>query len=197
MIILIDNYDSFTWNLYHFLGDLWQKVKVFRNDKVGIDKLIGLKPKAFVISPGPGEPTSAGISVDLVRRCVDSKIPLLGVCLGHQAIAYALNGKIIRAQKIFHGKICEIITDEKGIFTDIPKNFNATRYHSLVIEEKSLPNDLYVSARTEEGTIMGVRHKNNIIEGIQFHPESIATEYGHKMLSNFLGLIKWVILIIL
>ena len=128
---------------------------------------------------------------------VDSKIPLLGVCLGHQAIAYALNGKIIRAQKIFHGKICEIITDEKGIFTDIPKNFNATRYHSLVIEEKSLPNDLYVSARTEEGTIMGVRHKNNIIEGIQFHPESIATEYGHKMLGNFLGLIKWVILIIL
>ena len=190
MIILIDNYDSFTWNLYHFLGDLGQKVKVFRNDKVGIDKLFGLNPKAFVISPGPGEPTSAGISVDLVRRCVDSKIPLLGVCLGHQAIAYALNGKIIRAQKIFHGKICEIITDEKGIFTDIPKNFNATRYHSLVIEEKSLPNDLYVSARTEEGTIMGVRHKNNIIEGIQFHPESIATEYGHKMLGNFLGLIK-------
>ena len=190
MIILIDNYDSFTWNLYHFLGDLGQKVKVFRNDNVSIDKLIGLKPKAFVISPGPGETTSAGISVDLVRRCVDSKIPLLGVCLCYQAIAYALNGKIIRAQKIFHGKICEIITDEKGIFTNIPKNFNATRYHSLVIEEKSLPNDLYVSARTEEGTIMGVRHKNNIIEGIQFHPESIATEYGHKMLSNFLGLIK-------
>lgn len=191
MIILIDNYDSFTWNLYHFLGDLGQDVKVIRNDKADINELIDLDPKGFVISPGPGEPSSAGISVELVNECIKSSIPLLGVCLGHQAIAYALKGSIIRARNIFHGKICEIITDEKGIFTNLPKNFNATRYHSLVVEEDSLPKDLSVSARTKQGTIMGIRHKNNIIEGIQFHPESIATEFGHKILDNFLGLIKW------
>ena len=130
------------------------------------------------------------LSVDLVKDVLNQKFHYLEFALVIKQLHMHLNGKIIRAQNIFHGKICEIITDEKGIFTNIPKNFNATRYHSLVIEEKSLPNDLYVSARTEQGTIMGVRHKNNIIEGIQFHPESIATEYGHKMLSNFLGLIK-------
>ena len=188
MIILIDNYDSFTWNLYHFFSDLGEEVKVIRNDKATVGELLKLKPSGFVISPGPGDPSSSGISTEVVKFCVKLEIPLLGVCLGHQAIAFALKGKIINAQNIYHGKISKIENDGEGVFKNLPNNFNATRYHSLVVEEKSLPDQFKVTARTENGTIMGIRHENKIIEGIQFHPESIATENGHKILNNFISL---------
>ncbi len=188
MIILIDNYDSFTWNLYHFLGDLGQEVKVVRNDKATVEELLKLRPSRFVISPGPGNPSSAGISTELVKLCIKLEIPLLGVCLGHQAIAFALKGRIINAKNIYHGKLCKIKNDGEGVFKNLPNSFNATRYHSLVVDEKSLPEKFKVSARTENGSIMGIRHSNNIIEGIQFHPESIATENGHKILDNFISL---------
>ena len=188
MIVLIDNYDSFTWNLFHFLGDLGKKVQVIRNDKILVEELLNLKPERIVISPGPGEPSSSGISVDIVKKCIDFNIPLLGVCLGHQAISYALGGKIINAKKIHHGKISAINNDGKGVFKGLPSKFMATRYHSLIVDEKNLSDQLEVTARTESGTIMGIRHKNNLIEGIQFHPESIATENGHEILNNFLNL---------
>ena len=188
MIILIDNYDSFTWNLYHFFGDLGKEVKVIRNDKATAEELLKLKPSRFIISPGPGYPSSSGISIEVVKFCIKLEIPLLGVCLGHQAIASALKGKIINAKNIYHGKISKIENDGEGIFKNLPNNFNATRYHSLVVEEKSLPDQFKITSRTENGTIMGIRHENKIIEGIQFHPESIATENGHKILNNFLSL---------
>tara|TARA_B100000963_G_scaffold46008_1_gene34378 strand:+ start:22 stop:588 length:567 start_codon:yes stop_codon:yes gene_type:complete len=188
MIILIDNYDSFTWNLYHFLGDLGCKVEVHRNDKISVSEVVKLKPKQIVISPGPCDPNSAGISMSLVNAAVENDIPLLGVCLGHQSIAQALGGEIIRCHEIIHGKTDSILNDQKTIFNGLPDNFKATRYHSLVVSNDSLPSSIEISAETNDGIIMGIRHKTSRVEGIQFHPESIATDFGHKILENFIGL---------
>ena len=188
MIILIDNYDSFTWNLYHFLGDLGCKIEVHRNDKISVSEVINLKPKQIVISPGPCDPNSAGISMNLVNAAIENDIPLLGVCLGHQSIAQAMGGEIIRCHEIIHGKTDSIFNDQKTIFNGLPDNFKATRYHSLVVSNDSLPNNIEISARTNDGIIMGIRHKESRVEGIQFHPESIATDFGHKILENFIGL---------
>ena len=188
MIILIDNYDSFTWNLYHFLGDLGCKIEVHRNDKISVSEVIKLKPKQIVISPGPCDPNSAGISMSLVNASIENDIPLLGVCLGHQSIAQALGGEIIRCHEIIHGKTDSIYNDQKTIFKGLPNNFKATRYHSLVVSNDSLPNNIEISAKTNDGIIMGIRHKESRVEGIQFHPESIATDFGHKILENFIGL---------
>ena len=188
MIILIDNYDSFTWNLYHFLGDLGCKIEVHRNDKISVSEVIKLKPKQIVISPGPCDPNSAGISMNLVNAAIENDIPLLGVCLGHQSIAQALGGEIIRCHEIIHGKTDSIFNDQKTIFNGLPDNFKATRYHSLVVSNDSLPNNIEISAKTNDGIIMGIRHKESRVEGIQFHPESIATDFGHKILENFIGL---------
>ena len=188
MIILIDNYDSFTWNLYHFLGDLGCKIEVHRNDKISVSEVIKLKPKQIVISPGPCDPNSAGISMNLVNAAIENDIPLLGVCLGHQSIAQAMGGEIIRCHEIIHGKTDSIFNDQKTIFNGLPDNFKATRYHSLVVSNDSLPNNIEISARTNDGIIMGIRHKESRVEGIQFHPESIATDFGHKILENFIGL---------
>ena len=188
MIILIDNYDSFTWNLYHFLGELGCKIEVHRNDKISVSEVIKLKPKQIVISPGPCDPNTAGISMSLVNAAVENDIPLLGVCLGHQSIAQAMGGEIIRCHEIIHGKTDSIFNDQKTIFNGLPDNFKATRYHSLVVSNDSLPNNLEISAKTNDGIIMGIRHKESRVEGIQFHPESIATDFGHKILENFIGL---------
>tara|TARA_B100000475_G_C14961060_1_gene299942 strand:- start:162 stop:728 length:567 start_codon:yes stop_codon:yes gene_type:complete len=188
MIILIDNYDSFTWNLYHFLGDLGCKIEVHRNDKISVSEVINLKPKQIVISPGPCDPNSAGISMNLVNAAIENDIPLLGVCLGHQSIAQAMGGEIIRCHEIIHGKTDSIFNDQKTIFNGLPENFKATRYHSLVVSNDSLPNNIEISAKTNDGIIMGIRHKESRVEGIQFHPESIATDFGHKILKNFIGL---------
>ena len=188
MIILIDNYDSFTWNLYHFLGDLGCKIEVHRNDKISVSEVINLKPKQIVISPGPCDPNSAGISMNLVGAAIENDIPLLGVCLGHQSIAQAMGGEIIRCHEIIHGKTDSIFNDQKTIFNGLPDNFKATRYHSLVVSNDSLPNNIEISAKTKDGIIMGIRHKESRVEGIQFHPESIATDFGHKILENFIGL---------
>ena len=188
MIILIDNYDSFTWNLYHFLGDLGCKIEVHRNDKISVSEVIKLKPKQIVISPGPCDPNSAGISMNLVNAAIENDIPLLGVCLGHQSIAQAMGGEIIRCHEIIHGKTDSIFNDQKTIFNGLPDNFKATRYHSLVVSNDSLPNNIEISAKTNDGIIMGIRHKESRVEGIQFHPESIATDFGHKILENFIEL---------
>tara|TARA_B100001769_G_scaffold160786_1_gene126260 strand:+ start:1468 stop:2034 length:567 start_codon:yes stop_codon:yes gene_type:complete len=188
MIILIDNYDSFTWNLYHFLGDLGCKIEVHRNDKISVSEVINLKPKQIVISPGPCDPNSAGISMNLVGAAIENDIPLLGVCLGHQSIAQAMGGEIIRCHEIIHGKTDSIFNDQKTIFNGLPDSFKATRYHSLVVSNDSLPNNIEISAKTNDGIIMGIRHKESRVEGIQFHPESIATDFGHKILENFIGL---------
>ena len=188
MIILIDNYDSFTWNLYHFLGDLGCKIEVHRNDKISVSEVIKLKPKQIVISPGPCDPNSAGISMNLVNAAIENDIPLLGVCLGHQSIAQAMGGEIIRCHEIIHGKTDSIFNDQKTIFNGLPDNFKATRYHSLVVSNDSLPNNIEISAKTNDGIIMGIRHKESRVEGIQFHPESIATDFGLKILKNFIGL---------
>ena len=188
MIILIDNYDSFTWNLYHFLGDLGCKIEVHRNDKISVSEVINLKPKQIVISPGPCDPNSAGISMNLVNAAIENDIPLLGVCLGHQSIAQAMGGEIIRCHEIIHGKTDSIFNDQKTIFNGLPDNFKATRYHSLVVSNDSLPNNIEISAKTNDGIIMGIRHKDSRVEGIEFRPESIATDFGHKILENFIGL---------
>ena len=188
MIILIDNYDSFTWNLYHFLGDLGCKIEVHRNDKISVSEVINLKPKQIVISPGPCDPNSAGISMNLVNAAIENDIPLLGVCLGHQSIAQAMGGEIIRCHEIIHGKTDSIFNDQKTIFNGLPDNFKATRYHSLVVSNDSLHKNIEISAKTNDGIIMGIRHKESRVEGIQFHPESIATDFGHKILKNFIGL---------
>ena len=188
MIVLIDNYDSFTWNLYHFLGNLGCNTEVYRNDKISVFDVIKLNPSQIVISPGPCDPSSAGISMDLVNAAIKNDIPLLGVCLGHQSIAQALGGDVIRCNEIIHGKTDHILNDQKTIFKGIPKDFKATRYHSLVVSKENLPNNIEISAQTNNGIIMGIRHKKSRIEGIQFHPESIATDYGHVILENFIGL---------
>jgi anthranilate synthase component 2 len=185
-VLMIDNYDSFTYNLVQYLGELGAEVDVFRNDAASCDELLARAPDGVVISPGPGEPGDAGVSVALVHACASRGIPLLGVCLGHQAIGLAFGGRIVRARSIMHGKVSPISHDERGIFVGIPSPFEATRYHSLVIDEASCPETLEISARTPDGEIMAVRHREMPIEGVQFHPESILTREGKPLLRRFL-----------
>lgn len=187
MILLLDNYDSFTYNLAQYLGELGCTLEVHRNDKISVGEIARRKPERIVISPGPCTPQEAGISVELIQKLAD-KFPILGVCLGHQAIGAAFGGKIIRAPKLFHGKTSEIRHDGKGIFRSVQNPLTATRYHSLIVERKSLPRELVVTAETADGIIMGVRHRRYKIEGVQFHPESVLTESGKQILKNFLAL---------
>jgi anthranilate synthase/aminodeoxychorismate synthase-like glutamine amidotransferase len=187
MILLLDNYDSFTYNLAQYLGELGCEVEVHRNDKISVEEIAQRKPERIVISPGPCTPREAGISVELIQRLA-GKFPILGVCLGHQALGAAFGGKIIRAPKLFHGKTSEIHHDGKGVFQDLPKKFTATRYHSLIVERKTLPRELMITAETADGIIMGVRHRRHKLEGVQFHPESVLTESGMQLLKNFLEL---------
>lgn len=182
---MIDNYDSFTYNLVQYFGELGEEVMVFRNDEITPDEVARLKPASIVISPGPCTPSKAGISVPLIER-YNSQVPLLGVCLGHQSIGQAFGGKIVHAKHLMHGKTSLISHNNAGVFRGLPNPFIATRYHSLVIERESLPDCLEITAWTEDGEIMGVRHKTLPIEGVQFHPESILSEHGHKLLENFL-----------
>jgi anthranilate synthase component 2 len=186
MILVLDNYDSFTYNLVQYLGELGAEVSVFRNDEVSIEKVESLRPSRIVISPGPCTPNEAGVTLELIGRLA-GKVPLLGVCLGHQAIGQAFGGKVVRAGKVMHGKTSLIEHDGKGVFGEVPNRFVATRYHSLVVERASLPACLEVSAQSEDGEIMGLRHRSLPVEGVQFHPEALLTEHGHKMLQNFIS----------
>ncbi len=185
-VLIIDNYDSFTYNLVQYLGELGAEVDVVRNDVETIDQLLARRPDGLVISPGPGTPCNAGVSISSVKAFGENGIPVFGVCLGHQSIGEAYGGEIVRARNIMHGKTSKISHDRVGIFRGLPQPFDATRYHSLVIEEKSCPSVLEVTARTEDSEIMGVRHREFPIEGVQFHPESILTTVGKDLLSNFL-----------
>lgn len=187
MLVMIDNYDSFTFNLVQYLGELGCEVRVFRNDAITVDQILAMQPEQIVISPGPCTPKEAGISVETIRRC-GGRVPLLGVCLGHQSIGAAYGGEIVRAARIMHGKTSPIHHDGKTVFRNAPDPFDATRYHSLVIERSTIPDCLEISAWTEEGEIMGVRHRELLVEGIQFHPESILTVEGKRLLKNFLEL---------
>jgi len=186
MLLLIDNYDSFTYNLYQYLGELGAETRVVRNDELTVAEALALRPSSVVISPGPGNPDEAGISLDLIRA-LPPTVPLLGVCLGHQALGQAFGGRIVRAPRIMHGKTSAIHHDGRGVFTGLPQPFTATRYHSLVIAEDSVPECLEVTARTEDGVIMAVRHRSLPQEGVQFHPESILTSAGKDLLRNFLA----------
>ncbi len=188
MLTLIDNYDSFTYNLVHFLGELGAVADVVRNDQTTVAAVLAAKPQAIVLSPGPCTPNEAGICLDLIAAAAAAQIPLLGVCLGHQAIGQAFGGKVIRAPHLMHGKLSTISHRGVGIFEGLPKSFQATRYHSLIVERSSLPADLEITAETADGLIMGLQHKMLPIHGVQFHPESIASEQGHALLANFLGL---------
>ena len=184
MLLMIDNYDSFTYNLVQYLGELGEEVEVFRNDEITLEEIARARPAHIVISPGPCTPNEAGISVPLIREFA-GKIPVLGVCLGHQSIGQAFGGRIVHARQLMHGKTSPIRHDGRGVFRGLPDQFIATRYHSLVIERASLPECLEVSAWTDDGEIMGVRHKGLAVEGVQFHPEAILTEHGHRLLENF------------
>jgi anthranilate synthase component 2 len=186
MVLMLDNYDSFTWNLVQYLGELGAAVRVVRNDAMSLDEIEALHPERIVISPGPCTPNEAGVSVPLVRRFA-GRMPILGVCLGHQAIGQAFGARIVRAQRVMHGKLSSVVHDERGVFADVPSPFNATRYHSLAIERASLPDVLDVTATADDGEIMAVRHRELPIEGVQFHPEAILTEHGRKLLGNFLA----------
>jgi anthranilate synthase/aminodeoxychorismate synthase-like glutamine amidotransferase len=189
MVLMIDNYDSFTYNLVQYLGQLGQEVVVFRNDKITIDEIRKLKPDAIFLSPGPCTPKEAGITVDVIKEFHKS-IPIMGVCLGHQAIGYVFGGNVVRAGRLMHGKTSQILNDGKTIFKSLPNPFTAGRYHSLLVERATLPSCLEISAETEEGEIMGLRHKEFLVEGIQFHPESILTPHGKRIIKNFLDMIK-------
>jgi anthranilate synthase component 2 len=186
MFLLIDNYDSFTYNLWHYLGELGAEVVVKRNDALSVAEALALSPQGIVLSPGPSDPDRAGICLDLVRRA--GQVPILGVCLGHQAIGQALGGKVVRAPVPMHGKLSAIRHDGSGIFAGLPDGFAATRYHSLIVERASLPPSLAVTATTDDGLVMGLAHRQRPIHGVQFHPESIASESGHALLRNFLAL---------
>ena len=185
MILLLDNYDSFTYNLAQYLGQMGQQLQVRRNDEITLDEIEEMAPERIVISPGPCTPKEAGISVPLIERFA-GKIPILGVCLGHQAIGAAFGGRVIRAPKVMHGKTSQIPHDCETIFNGLPQDFQATRYHSLIVERKSLPRELEISAETNDGTIMGLRHRKLKVEGVQFHPESVLTDAGFRLLENFL-----------
>ena len=187
MILLLDNYDSFTYNLAQYLGELGCEVEVHRNDRISVEQIARRKPERIVISPGPCTPQEAGISVEMIQKLA-GKVPILGVCLGHQAIGAAFGGKIIRAPKLFHGKTSQIRHDGSGVFRGLPNPFTATRYHSLIVERKSLPADLQVTAETDDDIIMGMQHKHYPLMGVQFHPESVLTDSGKQLLKNFLSL---------
>lgn len=187
MLLLIDNYDSFTYNLVHYLGELGAVPEVVRNDKLTVDEAMEMKPKAIVLSPGPCTPNEAGICLDLIRRAGETT-PILGVCLGHQAMGQAYGGKVIRAPQPMHGKLSKIRCEGAGIFKGLPDRIEVTRYHSLIVERSSLPDCLEVTAETDDGLIMGLQHRSHPVHGVQFHPESIASEHGHEMLANFLEL---------
>jgi len=187
VILLLDNYDSFTYNLAQYLGELGCQVQVHRNDKISVEDILRRKAEKIVISPGPCTPQDAGICIELIQKLA-GKIPILGVCLGHQAMGAAFGGNIIRAPKLFHGKTSEIEHDGKGIFRKLANPFTATRYHSLIVERKSLPRELTITAQTHDGIIMGMRHKRYLLEGVQFHPESVLTVPGKELLQNFLAL---------
>lgn len=184
MILMIDNYDSFTYNLVQYIGEQGVEVRVVRNDELSIEEIERLSPQIIVVSPGPCTPNEAGISLDVITYFA-GKIPILGVCLGHQSIGQAFGGKVIRAERLMHGKTSLVFHDDKGVNKDMPNPFHATRYHSLIVERKSLPDCLEVTSWTEEGEIMGLRHKEFAVEGVQFHPESIMTEEGKKLIQNF------------
>lgn len=188
MLLLIDNYDSFTYNLVHYIGELGADVVVRRNDALSVEEALAMKPEAILLSPGPCDPAQAGICIPLTVAAAEAKIPLMGVCLGHQTIGEAFGGKVVRCHEIIHGKMGTMHHDGKGVFKDLPSPFEATRYHSLVVERDSLPDCLEVTAWLEDGTIMGLQHRTLPIQGVQFHPESIASQHGHKLLNNFLEL---------
>lgn len=190
MLLLIDNYDSFTYNLVHFLGELGADVRVVRNDKIEVQDAIAMAPEAIVLSPGPCTPSEAGICLPLAAAAAEQGVPLLGVCLGHQTIGQSFGGKVQRHSEIVHGKMGQIQHEGKGVFRGLPSPFAATRYHSLVVDRATLPEALEVTAWLEDGTIMGLRHRTKPIEGVQFHPESIASEHGHQLLKNFLDSAK-------
>lgn len=185
MIVMIDNYDSFTYNLVQYFGELDEEVRVFRNDETTVDAVAALRPAGIVISPGPGTPNDAGVTLELIGRLA-AVFPILGVCLGHQAIGQAFGGKVVRAKQVMHGKTSRIRHDGKGVFAGLPNDLIATRYHSLVVERASVPDCLELSAESEDGEIMGLRHRTLAVEGVQFHPEALLTEHGHQMLQNFL-----------
>jgi anthranilate synthase component II len=187
MLLMIDNYDSFTYNLVQYFGELGEQVRVFRNDEIDVAGIVQLRPERLVLSPGPCTPAEAGVCVPAIRALI-GRLPILGVCLGHQSIGAALGGRIVRAQRLMHGKASTVSTDGRGLFAGLPPKFSVIRYHSLVIERDSCPRELEVTATSEDGEIMGVRHREHALEGVQFHPESILTEHGHAMLRNFLAL---------
>lgn len=190
MLLLIDNYDSFTWNLVHYLGQLGAEVKVCRNDTLTVADAMAMKPTAIMLSPGPRDPDQAGICLELTQAAAQTALPLIGVCLGHQTIGQAFGGKIVQHSEIVHGKTADMHHSGSGLFNNLPSPIKATRYHSLVVERDSLPDELEVTAWLEDGTIMGLQHKTLPIHGVQFHPESIASENGHDMLKNFLNEVK-------
>jgi anthranilate synthase component 2 len=188
MLLLIDNYDSFTWNLVHYLGELGAEVRVLRNDALNVQEAVAMNPAAIVLSPGPCDPDQAGICLPLTHAAAEAGIPLLGVCLGHQTIGQAFGGRVQRCHEIVHGKMGTMHHAGQGVFAGLPSPFQATRYHSLIVDRATLPATLEVTAWLEDGTIMGLRHRHRPIEGVQFHPESIASEHGHALLRNFLAL---------
>jgi anthranilate synthase component 2 len=190
MLLLIDNYDSFTYNLYHYLGELGAEMVVRRNDEIDVQAALALNPDAILLSPGPCTPNEAGICLALIAAAAETRTPLIGVCLGHQAIGQAFGGKVIRASEIVHGKSGTITHRSEGVFAGLPSPFQATRYHSLIVERASLPDVLEVTAELADGTIMGLQHRSLPIHGVQFHPESIASEHGHALLKNFLDLAR-------
>jgi len=185
MLLMIDNYDSFTYNLVQYFGELGEDVKVVRNDELTVDQIEAMKPERIVLSPGPCTPNEAGVSLPVIER-FKARTPILGVCLGHQAIGQAFGGKVVHAKTLMHGKVSRIHHEGRGIFRGLPTPYEATRYHSLAIERETCPADLEVTAWTEDGEIMGVRHRSLPVEGVQFHPESILTQHGHELLRNFL-----------
>lgn len=190
MLLLIDNYDSFTYNLVHYLGELGAEVVVRRNDALDVQAAMAMKPAGILLSPGPCDPDQAGICLALTAAAAETRTPLMGVCLGHQTIGQAFGGRVVRAREIVHGKMGRIHHDGSGVFAGLPSPFAATRYHSLVVERESLPDCLEVNGWLEDGTIMGLRHRDLPIHGVQFHPESIASEHGHALLQNFLNELK-------
>ncbi|WP_296424289.1 aminodeoxychorismate/anthranilate synthase component II [Yoonia sp.] len=190
MLLLIDNYDSFTYNLVHYLGELGADVVVRRNDALNVQDAMAMRPEAIMLSPGPCDPAQAGICLPLVHAAAETGMPLMGVCLGHQAIGEAFGGKVVRCHEIVHGKMGAMQHAGQGLFAGLPSPFDATRYHSLIVERDSLPACLEITAELEDGTIMGLQHKTLPIHGVQFHPESIASEHGHKLLNNFLKMAK-------
>ena len=190
MLLLIDNYDSFTYNLVHYLGELGADVKVWRNDAIDTQEAMAMNPAGILLSPGPCTPNEAGICLGLVEAAAETKTPLMGVCLGHQSIGQAFGGNVVRCHEIVHGKMGTMHHANKGVFAGLPSPFEATRYHSLVVERETLPDCLEITAELEDGTIMGLQHKELPIQGVQFHPESIASEHGHALLKNFLDMMK-------